>query len=80
MAVAATAGIAVGSINVPAGQVWSIVLHRIHPGLAEQTWTPVRETIVVDVRLPRVLLAGVVGAGLAVCRPSFWGCARRAAG
>ncbi|MFD3555902.1 FecCD family ABC transporter permease [Streptomyces goshikiensis] len=66
VAVAATAGIAVGSIDVPAGQVWSIVLHRIHPGLAEQTWTPVRETIVVDVRLPRVLLAGVVGAGLAV--------------
>ncbi|MFB6509976.1 FecCD family ABC transporter permease [Streptomyces virginiae] len=63
---AATAGIGIGSITVPAEQVWSILLHRIHPGLAEQTWTPVRETIVVDVRLPRVLLAGVVGAGLSV--------------
>ncbi|MEU8775557.1 iron ABC transporter permease [Streptomyces sp. NPDC048606] len=63
---AATAGIAVGSITVPADQVWSILLHRVHPALAEQTWTPVRETIVVDVRLPRVLLAGVVGAGLSV--------------
>ncbi|MEU6293682.1 FecCD family ABC transporter permease [Streptomyces erythrochromogenes] len=63
---AATAGTAVGSITVPADQVWSILLHRLHPALAEQTWTPVRETIVVDVRLPRVLLAGVVGAGLAV--------------
>ncbi len=66
LAATATAGIAVGSIGVPAGQVWGILLHRIHPVLADPTWTPVRETIVVDVRLPRVLLAGVVGAGLSV--------------
>ncbi|MFI6284407.1 FecCD family ABC transporter permease [Streptomyces sp. NPDC051018] len=64
---AATFGIAVGSVGVPADQVWGILLHRVHPALAEPDWTPVRETIVVDVRLPRVLLAGVVGAGLAVC-------------
>ncbi|MFJ3616787.1 FecCD family ABC transporter permease [Streptomyces iakyrus] len=65
--VSATFGIAVGSIGVPADQVWGILLHRVHPALADPTWTPVRETIVIDVRLPRVLLAGVVGAGLAVC-------------
>ncbi|MFF7160364.1 FecCD family ABC transporter permease [Streptomyces sp. NPDC008086] len=65
--VSATFGIAVGSISVPADQVWGILLHRVHPALADPTWTPVRETIVIDVRLPRVLLAGVVGAGLAVC-------------
>ncbi|GAA4056066.1 iron ABC transporter permease [Actinomadura miaoliensis] len=64
---AATAGIAIGSINIPAGQVWGILLHRLHPALADPGWTPVRETIVIDVRLPRVLLAGAVGAGLAVC-------------
>lgn len=66
LAATATAGIAVGSIGVPADQVWGILLHRIHPVLADPTWTPVRETIVLDVRLPRVLLAGVVGAGLSV--------------
>ncbi|WP_233510654.1 FecCD family ABC transporter permease [Actinomadura craniellae] len=65
--VAATAGIAAGSIRIPADQVWGILLHRLHPALAEPTWSPVRETIVIDVRLPRVLLCGVVGAGLAVC-------------
>ncbi|MEW9519801.1 iron ABC transporter permease [Streptomyces tubercidicus] len=63
---AATAGISVGSISIPADQVWSILLHRVHPALADPAWTPVRETIVVDVRLPRVLLAGAVGAGLSV--------------
>jgi iron complex transport system permease protein len=66
LAVVATAGIAAGSINVPADQVWGILLHRLHPALAEPTWTPVRETIVVDLRLPRVLVCAVVGAGLSV--------------
>ncbi|GAA0937472.1 iron ABC transporter permease [Actinocorallia libanotica] len=64
---AATAGVAVGSITIPAGQVWEILLHRAHPALAEPAWPAVRETIVMDARLPRVLLCAVVGAGLAVC-------------
>ncbi|MGW1147182.1 FecCD family ABC transporter permease [Streptomyces sp. NPDC002454] len=54
--VTATAGIAIGSVSVPAGQVWGILAHQVHPGLAEATWSPVRETIVLDVRLPRVLV------------------------
>jgi iron complex transport system permease protein len=65
--VAATAGIGAGSVRVPPDQVWGILLHRLHPALAEPVWSPVRETIVMDVRLPRVLLCGVVGAGLSVC-------------
>ncbi|GII89258.1 ABC transporter permease [Sphaerisporangium siamense] len=65
--VAATVGISAGSISVPAGQVWGILLHRVHASLATPTWTPVRETIVMDVRLPRVLLCAVIGAGLSVC-------------
>ncbi|MBE1535584.1 FecCD family ABC transporter permease [Actinomadura algeriensis] len=64
---AATAGIAVGSVRLPPDQVWGILLHRLHPALADVDWTPARETIVVDVRLPRVLLCAVVGAGLSVC-------------
>ncbi|WP_433236009.1 FecCD family ABC transporter permease [Actinomadura nitritigenes] len=43
------------------------MLHRIFPALAEPSWPPVRETIVMDVRLPRVVLCGVVGVGLSVC-------------
>ncbi|MEO3766157.1 iron ABC transporter permease [Streptomyces sp. B5E4] len=62
-----TAAVALGSVRIPAGQVWGILLHRVHPALADPGWTPVRETIVWDVRLPRVLLAGAVGSGLAVC-------------
>jgi iron complex transport system permease protein len=64
---AATAGISIGSVGLPAAEVWGIVAHRVYPPLVEPTWTPVRETIVMDVRLPRILLCGVVGAGLSVC-------------
>ncbi|WUI02618.1 iron ABC transporter permease [Spirillospora sp. NBC_00431] len=65
--VAGTAGIAAGSVRIPPGQVWGILLHQVHPALADPAWSPVRETIVMDVRLPRVLLCAVVGAGLSVC-------------
>ncbi|WP_206681388.1 hypothetical protein [Actinomadura sp. J1-007] len=44
--VVAAAAVAVGPVNVPAGQVWGTVPHRPHPALAEPTWPPVRETIV----------------------------------
>ncbi|MFF4415475.1 FecCD family ABC transporter permease [Streptosporangium sp. NPDC001559] len=64
---AVTAGVAAGSISLPAGQVWGILLHRLNPALAEPVWSPVRETVVMDVRLPRVILCGVIGAGLSVC-------------
>ncbi|WP_306461866.1 FecCD family ABC transporter permease [Spongiactinospora gelatinilytica] len=64
---AVTAGIAAGSIPLPPGQVWGILAHRIHPAPADPSWSAVRETIVMDVRLPRVLLCAVVGAGLSVC-------------
>ncbi|WP_066941355.1 FecCD family ABC transporter permease [Microtetraspora fusca] len=67
VAAAATAGIAIGSVRLPPGEVWGILLHRLHPALVEPTWPRVRETIVMDVRVPRVLLCAVVGAGLSVC-------------
>jgi iron complex transport system permease protein len=62
-----TAGVAVGSVPIAPGQVWAIVLNHIHPALAEPTWPAVRESIVLDARLPRVVLGAVVGAGLAAC-------------
>lgn len=64
---AITAGVAIGSVSIAPRQVWAIVLHAIHPGLAEQSWPAVRGSIVLDARLPRVVLGAVVGAGLAAC-------------
>ncbi|AYG82608.1 Hemin transport system permease protein HmuU [Streptomyces hundungensis] len=55
---AALAGLALGSVRIPAGQVLDIVTGAAEPG-------PYR-AIVLDVRLPRVVLGAVTGAGLAV--------------
>ncbi|MFJ4689024.1 FecCD family ABC transporter permease [Streptomyces sp. NPDC088789] len=66
LVVSATAGLAIGSVQVPPGQVWGIVTHALGAGWTEPDWSGARETIVLDVRAPRVLLGAVVGAGLAV--------------
>ncbi|MEV7677403.1 iron ABC transporter permease [Streptomyces sp. NPDC088341] len=58
LAAAVVAGLALGSVRIPPGQVITILTGRAEPG-------PFR-TIVLDVRLPRVLLGMIVGAGLAV--------------
>ncbi|MFF5724757.1 FecCD family ABC transporter permease [[Kitasatospora] papulosa] len=64
--VSVTAGLAIGSVHVPPGQVWGIVTHAVGADWSEPDWSRPRETIVLDVRAPRVLLGAVAGAGLAV--------------
>ncbi|WP_433547453.1 FecCD family ABC transporter permease [Streptomyces sp. CA-294286] len=58
LAAAMVAGLALGQVRIPAAQVLDIVTGGAEP-------SPFR-TIVLDVRMPRVLLGAVVGAGLAV--------------
>ncbi|MFF9339502.1 MULTISPECIES: FecCD family ABC transporter permease [unclassified Streptomyces] len=58
LAAAVLASLALGSVRIPPGQVLDALTGRAAP-------SPYR-TIVLDVRLPRVLLGAVVGAGLAV--------------
>lgn len=66
MGLCLTAGVSFGAAPIPFTTVWSIVANKLHPGIVEATWSPGRESIVWDVRFPRVILAGLVGAGLAV--------------
>ncbi|MEU8785334.1 iron ABC transporter permease [Streptomyces sp. NPDC048637] len=61
-----TAGMAIGSVQVPPGEVWGIVTHALGADWSEPVWSKARETIVLEVRAPRVLLGAVTGAGLAV--------------
>ncbi|MFB9966190.1 FecCD family ABC transporter permease [Sinosporangium siamense] len=66
LAVAMTVALGVGAVQVPPAEVWGIVGHRLGlPWPAEVSWTRARETIIFDVRAPRVLLGAVCGAGLA---------------
>ncbi|WP_202977170.1 iron ABC transporter permease [Nocardioides caeni] len=61
------AGIALGAVHVPFAAVLEVLGHHLFLVPDERTWSRPRESIVWDVRLPRVLLASLVGAGLAVC-------------
>lgn len=57
--------ISVGAVNVPLGDVWGIVLHHV-TGLGAASSDPALDQIVWDFRTPRVVLAALAGAGLAV--------------
>jgi iron complex transport system permease protein len=57
--------ISIGSVTVPVGLVWKVIGHRVLPaGVITPDWTATTDTIVADVRLPRVLLAAVAGMSL----------------
>ncbi|OLP55659.1 ABC transporter permease [Rhizobium rhizosphaerae] len=63
---AITAGVSLGAASIPLKTVWGVVADRLVPGSVIKDWSAGRESIVWDVRFPRVVLAALVGAGLAV--------------
>jgi iron complex transport system permease protein len=69
------AGVAAGTVAIPPGDTIAILAHRLL-GIGPVTWTPAEETIVLDLRLPRVLTAMTVGVGLAVSGVTFQGLLR----
>lgn len=70
LAVSCVVAVSIGAVPVPVGTVWSIVLHKLWPAAAhflDASASPAGwQNIVWEVRLPRVILAGLVGAGLSV--------------
>ncbi|NMB19280.1 MAG: iron ABC transporter permease [Firmicutes bacterium] len=69
---------AVGSVHIPLMEVLGILTSKM-PGLSafvHRDWSKAREVIVLNVRLPRVLLALVVGGGLSVSGVLFQGSLR----
>ena len=61
-----TAGVSLGAAPIPFSTVWSIVGNKFHAGTFPVGWSSGQESIVWDVRFPRVVLAALVGAGLGV--------------
>ncbi|MGV9983679.1 FecCD family ABC transporter permease [Streptomyces olivaceus] len=57
--------ISIGAVNVPLGDVWGVVLHHV-TGVGTAPPDPALDQIVWNFRTPRVVLAALVGAGLAV--------------
>lgn len=61
----AVAGLLLGNVPLPLGDTLGVLGHRVL-GLAAGTWAAPTETIVMELRLPRVLAAMAVGASLGV--------------
>ncbi len=76
LAAVLVAGVAVGTVAVPPEQTLAILAHRLLGLDLTPTWTAAQETIVVDLRLPRVLTAMTVGVGLAISGAAFQGILR----
>jgi iron complex transport system permease protein len=74
-ALGAIAGIALGSVAVPPGDTVAILADRLL-GTHISTADPAIAAIVWDLRVPRVLTAMIVGAGLAVAGATFQGLLR----
>ncbi len=69
-------GVGLGSVSIAPDQTVAILAHRLLGLPVEATWPATAETIVMDLRLPRVLSAMLVGAGLAIAGATFQGVLR----
>jgi iron complex transport system permease protein len=76
LGLAILAAVALGSVTIPIGDTLAILAHHLLPIGGPTTWTPTAETIVWELRLPRVLEAAIVGTGLAVAGATFQGLLR----
>jgi iron complex transport system permease protein len=61
-----SAAVSIGAVPIPLGTVWGVILNKVWPWLITPDWSAGRASIVWDIRLPRALLAALVGAGLAL--------------
>jgi iron complex transport system permease protein len=65
------AGIGLGSVAIEPGETIAILARRLFGLPVAVTWSPSAETIIWELRLPRVLAAMLVGAGLACAGTVF---------
>ncbi len=64
--VSITAAIVLGSVEIHPIHAWQIVFEKLFEGSFHAEWPAYQQTIVWEIRLPRVLLGACVGAGLAI--------------
>jgi len=63
----------VGSVSIPFSTICSILFSKLPLIEVAPQWASTLETIVIDIRLPRVILAGLVGAALAAAGATYQG-------
>jgi iron complex transport system permease protein len=76
LALTVVLGIGLGSVSVSPVDILGILGRRLLGLPIAASWPPAAETIVLELRLPRVLTAVVVGGGLAVAGATFQGLLR----
>ena len=64
---------AVGSVGIPLGTTGRILLDRLPFISLAPDWSDAQAAIIWDLRLPRVLLAGLVGAALSIAGATYQG-------
>jgi iron complex transport system permease protein len=73
LATVAVFATAVGSVKIPLTTTGAILLSKLPLVEIAPEWASTLETIVIDIRLPRVMLAGLVGAALAAAGATYQG-------
>lgn len=66
LALSFSLAVSVGAVFIPSSTVWGVLANAVWPGAMAVDWPPGHAAIVWDLRLPRAILATLVGAGLAV--------------
>ncbi len=64
---------ALGSSDIPLPVIIDMIISRIWPAAGTTTWPSSMQTIFFDIRLPRILMAGLVGSALAVAGAAYQG-------
>ncbi|MFJ3386231.1 MULTISPECIES: FecCD family ABC transporter permease [unclassified Lysinibacillus] len=67
----AIVSLGVGRFGVSMEHIIKILASQVFP--IEQTWTSMEETVVMNIRLPRILLALLIGGGLSIAGAGFQG-------
>lgn len=64
--ISSTVAVMIGPVSIRPDVVWRVAFDRVIPGWLSPAWQSFEASIIWDVRLPRVFLAAIAGAGLAV--------------
>jgi iron complex transport system permease protein len=71
--VIAALAVAIGSIKIPFFTTWQILVSKLLLVHITPFWPTSTEIVVLEIRLPRVILAGLVGAALATAGATYQG-------
>jgi iron complex transport system permease protein len=63
----------VGSVRIGVDTVWKVLVSHLPLVNSSGNWSPTTEMIILGIRLPRILMAGVVGAALGVAGATYQG-------